>query len=57
MSDVRVIPMHKAERDRVRALLLQAIQDGQDEDGMLNDIAEMLLRPLTERETGALSDA
>lgn len=58
MSDVRVVALHKEERRAVRALLLEAVKDGKDEDGMLQGVAEMLLKTtLRGGELEALRDA
>lgn len=57
MADVRVIPLHRAERELVRAKLLEAVERGEDTDGMLNDVAEMLMKALRPHEVEALRDS
>lgn len=57
VTDVRVLALHREEREAVRAKLLEAIAKGEDEGGHLQDVAEMLLKAKRARDFGGLNDA
>ena len=57
MNDMRIVALNLKEREAVRAKLLEAIANGEDDGGHLQDVAEMLLRATLPGEVGALSDS
>ena len=57
MSDVRIVALHKAEREWLLKQLVKAVLTDKPDVEMRNDIAEMLLRAKRADEFGGLNDA
>lgn len=57
MSDVRIVALHRAERELAAAYLREAVVKDEAERELLNDVAEMLLKAKRADEFGGLSDA
>ena len=51
----RVVALLDKERVQVRAILLDAVARGEDDEGVLNDVAEMLLGAMRPGELGAVA--